>query len=113
DRLAEVVRAYPPERVKEVSGVPQRSLRAAARLLGTAPTLVSTVLQGVYQSHQATASACQVNNLHLVRGLIGRPGCGVLQMNGQPSSENTRETGCTAALPGFRNWQNPRHVAEL
>jgi ferredoxin-nitrate reductase len=113
ERLAEVVRRYPPERVREISGVPQRSLLAAARVLGKAPTLVSTVLQGVYQSHQATASACQVNNLNVIRGLIGRPGCGVLQMNGQPTSENTRETGCTAALAGFRNYQNPAHVADL
>ena len=36
------------------------------------------MLQGVYQSNQATAAACQVNNIHLIRGMIGRPGCGVL-----------------------------------
>ena len=35
---------------------------------------------------------CQVNNLHLLRGMIGRPGAGVLQMNGQPTAQNTRET---------------------
>jgi len=26
---------------------------------------------------QATAAACQINNLHLIRGLIGRRGCGI------------------------------------
>ena len=31
-------------------------------------------LQGVYQSHQATAAACQVNNINLLRGMIGQPG---------------------------------------
>jgi hypothetical protein len=25
--------------------------------------------------------------------LIGRPGCGILQVNGQPTAQNTRETG--------------------
>ena len=59
-----------------------------AELLGTCSRLVSTVLQGFYQSQQATAAACQVNNLHLVRGMIGRPGAGVLQMNGQPTAQN-------------------------
>ncbi len=34
-------------------------------------------------------------------------------MNGQPSAQNNRETGCGPALPGFRNWDNPEHVAEL
>ena len=33
-------------------------------------------LQGVYQSHQATASACAANNVNLLRGMIGRPGAG-------------------------------------
>jgi anaerobic selenocysteine-containing dehydrogenase len=34
-------------------------------------------------------------------------------MNGQPTAQNTRETGCNGDLPGFRNWQNDAHVAEL
>src|SRR4030095_5037951 len=79
----------------------------------TTPSLVSTVLQGVYQSHQATASAVQVNNLHLVRGLIGKPGSTVFQMNGQPTAQNTRECGANGELLAFRNWQNPAHVKDL
>ncbi|RYD91473.1 MAG: nitrate reductase, partial [Sphingobacteriales bacterium] len=61
----------------------------------------------------ATASSVQVNNLHLLRGLIGRDGCGIYQMNGQPTAQNTRETGADGDLPGFRNWGNPNHVEEL
>ncbi len=34
-------------------------------------------------------------------------------MNGQPTAQNTRECGATADLPGFRNRDNPDHVAEL
>jgi ferredoxin-nitrate reductase len=71
------------------------------------------VLQGVYQSHQATAAAVQVNNINLIRGLIGKPGSGVLQMNGQPTAQNTRECGADGDLPGFRNWDNPEHVQQL
>ncbi len=111
--LCDTVEAWSPERVERETGVPQERLRAAAEILGTARSLVSTVLQGFYQSHQATASAVQINNLHLVRGMIGRPGSGLLQMNGQPTAQNTRETGCNGALPGFRNWHNPKHIEEL
>ena len=32
-------------------------------------------------SHQATAASCQVNNIHLLRGMIGKPGCGLLHIN--------------------------------
>lgn len=56
--------------------MPAEDIRRAARLLGTAKRLLSTVLQGFYQSHQATAAAVQVNNIHLVRGMLGKPGCG-------------------------------------
>ena len=62
---------------------------------------------------QATAAAVQVNNINLVRGMIGKPGCGILQMNGQPTAQNTRETGADGDLPGFRNWDNPKHIEEL
>ena len=45
--------------------------------------------------------------------MLGRPGCGILQMNGQPTAQNTREAGADGDLPGFRNWSNDAHVEEL
>ena len=110
---SDVVEPYTPERAAEICEVPARDIAAAAELLGTCERLLSTVLQGFYQSNQATAAACQVNNLHLLRGMIGRPGAGVLQMNGQPTAQNTRETGADGDLPGLRNWDNAEHIREL
>jgi anaerobic selenocysteine-containing dehydrogenase len=113
DELEKRVRDHPPEVAAEVCDVPAERIREAARLLGTAQRLLSSVLQGFYQSHQATAAAVQVNNVHILRGMLGRPGCGVLQMNGQPTAENTREAGADGDLPGFRNWSNKDHIADL
>ncbi|OPG10156.1 nitrate reductase [Streptomyces sp. GKU 895] len=113
EELAARVAGFTPERAAGICDVPARKISEAAELLGGAERLLSTVLQGVYQSHQATAAACQVNNLQLIRGMLGRPGCGVLQMNGQPTAQNTRECGADGDLPGFRNWQNDDHVADL
>lgn len=113
DELKKIVASYTPEKVQELTGVPASQLLLAGQLLSQASTLVSTVLQGFYQSMQATAAAVQVNNIHLVRGLIGRPGCGIYQMNGQPTAQNTRETGANGDLPGFRNWNNDMHIREL
>ena len=81
-----MVAAYPLDRVQNITGVPAALLRPAAAAIGRAPSLVSSCLQGIYQSHQATAVACQINNIRLLRGMIGRSGCGVLQMNGQPTA---------------------------
>jgi anaerobic selenocysteine-containing dehydrogenase len=97
----------------EICRVPAAQIEQAAQLIGRSRALLSTVLQGFYQSNQATAAAVQVNNIHLIRGLIGRPGSGILQMNGQPTAQNTREAGADGDLPGFRNWDNIEHVEEL
>ena len=113
DELRSMVAPYAVDRAAEVCDVPVEDLREAARLIGTSERMVSTVLQGFYQAHQATAAAIQVNNVHLVRGMLGRPGCGLLQMNGQPTAENTRECGADGDLPGFRNWANDQHVQDL
>lgn len=113
EELAKRVAEYPPDRVAAICRVPADAIRHAAEILGHAERLLSTVLQGFYQSHQATAAAVQVNNLNLIRGMLGRPGAGVLQMNGQPTAENTRECGANGDLSAFRNWQNDAHVAEL
>jgi anaerobic selenocysteine-containing dehydrogenase len=113
DELLAVVESYTPERAAEICGVPADDIRRAAEIFGTTDRVLSTVLQGFYQSHQATAASVAVNNLHLLRGMLGRPGCGLLQMNGQPTAQNNRETGAGGDLPGFRNWNNPTHITEL
>ena len=113
ERLEETVAPYDPETVAEICGLAPREVREAAELIGGCERLLSTVLQGFYQSNQATASACAVNNIHLLRGMLGRPGCGLYQMNGQPTAQNTRETGADGDLPALRNWDNLDHIEEL
>jgi ferredoxin-nitrate reductase len=113
EALRETAVEYPPDRAAAICGVSSEAIVEAAELIGRAERLVSTVLQGVYQSNQATAAAVQVNNVNLLRGMIGKPGCSVFQMNGQPTAENTRETGANGALSGYRNFANDDHVDEL
>jgi len=113
DELTKQLAAYPPDRAAEVCDVPVEDIREAAGILGHAERLLSTVLQGFYQSHQATAASVQVNNINIIRGMIGKPGCGILQMNGQPTAQNTRECGADGDLPAFRNWSNDSHVEDL
>jgi anaerobic selenocysteine-containing dehydrogenase len=113
DDLRTTVEPYTPQEVARICGVEADDVRRAARIFGESRNVLSTVLQGFYQSHQATASSVAVNNLHLLRGLIGRPGSGILQMNGQPTAQNNRECGADGDLPGFRNWDNATHVQEL
>ncbi|RDV43615.1 nitrate reductase [Leifsonia sp. ku-ls] len=113
DELKGQVEQWTPEHAGEVCGLDPDDIRRAARIFAESPRVLSTVLQGFYQAPQATAASCQVNNLHLLRGMIGKPGGGLLQMNGQPTAQNNRECGADGDLPGFRNWENPDHVQQL
>ena len=113
EALAQVVEPYTVEATADICDVPARDISAAAEIFGTSERVLSTVLQGFYQAHLATASSVAVNNLHLLRGMLGRPGAGILQMNGQPTAQNNRETGVDGDLSGFRNWNNESHVQEL
>ena len=113
EELKKVVDKYSPEKVEEISGVPAAKLLEAGNILSSTKSLVSTLLQGFFQSMQGTSASVQVNNIHLLRGLIGRDGCGIYQMNGQPTAQNTRECGADGDLPGFRNWGNKEHIDQL
>jgi ferredoxin-nitrate reductase len=112
-KMEMVVREYPPERVAEICGIRREDLETAAEWIGTTPKMVSTVLQGFYQSVEATAASSLVNSVHLLTGSIGKPGMGPLLMAGQPSAMSNREAGADGSYPGYRNPQNPVHMEQL
>jgi ferredoxin-nitrate reductase len=113
DRFRETVSKYTPQRVEEITGVPAEKLRLAAQWIGTSKSTVTTCIQGVYQTNQATLAASTVNSMHLLMGKIGRPGSAPLQFAGQPSSMSTRETGADGTYPAYRNWEDPNHMRDL
>jgi anaerobic selenocysteine-containing dehydrogenase len=108
-----VVRDYPPERVAEICDIAQANLETAAEWIGTTPRVVSTVLQGFYQSVEATAASSLVNSVHLITGAIGKPGAGPLLMAGQPSAMCNREAGAGGSYPAYRNPHNEKQMRDL
>src|SRR5690606_23132875 len=98
--LEAVAREYPPERVAEICDIAKEDLETASEWIGTTPRFVSTVLQGFYQSVEATASSSLVNTVHLLIGAIGKAGAGPLLMAGQPSAMCNREAGAGGSYPG-------------
>jgi anaerobic selenocysteine-containing dehydrogenase len=106
EELKSVVEGYPPKKVSEICEVPAGQIREAARIIGESERVLSTVLQGFYQSMQATAASCQVNNIHLLRAMIGTPGCGVLQMVVLPAATWGEKTGT------FTNADRTVHLSE-
>ena len=113
EKLKEIAGEYPPERVAEICGISAQDLKTAVEWIGSTERMVSTVLQGFYQSVQATAASSLVNTVHLLRGAIGKRGAGPLLMAGQPSAMCNRETGAGGTFPAYRNPLNSKHMEEL
>ncbi|GKV68584.1 nitrate reductase catalytic subunit [Sporosarcina sp. NCCP-2716] len=113
EKMKESVDGWTLEQTAELTGVPLDKLRQLTDVLGSTSSLVTTTLQGAYQSGNATTSCVAINNLHLIRGLIGKPGSGPLHMAGQPSSSANRTAGGVGTYPAHRNPTNPVHLKEM
>lgn len=113
EEMEAITREYGPERVADICGIPRAQLETAAEWIGGARKMVSTVLQGFYQSVEATAASSLVNSVHLLTGAIGKPGAGPLLMAGQPSAMSNREAGADGSYPGYRNPHNEKHMKDL
>jgi ferredoxin-nitrate reductase len=113
DKMKQVTDEYPPERAADICGIPREELETAAKWIGTTERMVSTVLQGFYQSVEATAASSLVNSVHLLTGAIGKPGAGPLLMAGQPSAMSNREAGADGSYPAYRNPHNEKHMRDL
>ncbi|MDB5594071.1 MAG: Molybdopterin oxidoreductase [Hyphomicrobiales bacterium] len=113
EQMKQVTSEYPPERAAEICGIARDELETAAEWIGTTRRMVSTVLQGFYQSVEATAASSLVNSVHLLTGAIGKPGAGPLLMAGQPSAMSNREAGADGSYPGYRNPHNETHMRDL
>jgi ferredoxin-nitrate reductase len=68
DQFCKTVSTYTPEHVEQITGVPAEKLQVAAEWIGRSRSTVTTCLQGVYQSNQATVAAVTVNSMHLLMG---------------------------------------------
>lgn len=113
DEMREALREWDIQRTSQITDIPIEELIRAAEQLGKTDSLVSTTLQGAYQSNDATATCVAINNLHLMRGLIGKPGSGPLHLAGQPSSSGNRTVGGVGTYPANRNPENPEHLKEI
>lgn len=95
---------YPPEKVAEITGIPEADIRLAARWIGEAGEWMSCWTMGLNQSTHGTWNTNALVNLHLATGAICRPGSGPFSLTGQPNAMGGREMGYMGpGLPGQRS----------
>lgn len=95
---------YTPEKVSEITGIPERDIITAAEWIGAAPEVMSCWTMGLNQSTHGAWNTNAICNLHLATGKICRPGSGPFSLTGQPNAMGGREMGYMGpGLPGQRS----------
>ncbi|WP_211093620.1 molybdopterin oxidoreductase family protein [Cohnella fermenti] len=95
---------YPPDKVAEITGIPEADIRQAAAWIGEAPEWMSCWTMGLNQSTHGTWHTNAICNLYLATGKICRPGSGPFSLTGQPNAMGGREMGYMGpGLPGQRS----------
>lgn len=111
---ANVVQHYSPDVVAWRCGITVEELETAARYWAESDRVLSLWSMGVNQSTEGTAKVRTIINLHLMTGMVGKPGAGPFSLTGQPNAMGGREAGgLSHLLPGYRSVKNPDHRAEV
>jgi formate dehydrogenase major subunit len=91
--LADNVRAFPPEAMEAVCGVPAAQIRAVARLYATAGAAIVFWGMGVSQHIHGTDNARCLIALAMICGHVGRPGTGLHPLRGQNNVQGASDAG--------------------
>lgn len=103
DALPEFLADYTPDRVAEITGIPEADIRTAAQWIGESANWMSCWTMGLNQSTHGTWNTNAICNLHLATGAICTPGSGPFSLTGQPNAMGGREMGYMGpGLPGQR-----------
>ncbi|CRK52565.1 Bifunctional reductase [Rhodococcus sp. RD6.2] len=103
DAMPAFLSEYTPDRVSEVTGIPEADIRTAAQWIGEAANWMSCWTMGLNQSTHGTWNTNAICNLHLATGAICKPGSGPFSLTGQPNAMGGREMGYMGpGLPGQR-----------
>ena len=108
EEVRQLAAAYWPERVEALTGVPQRQLVEAARMLGEARTAMVLTARGAEQQSRGVDNVLAFVNIALALGKVGAPFSGYGTITGQGNGQGGREHGQKAdQLPGYRRIDDP------
>jgi formate dehydrogenase major subunit len=96
EALAEVLDAYTPEAVQEISGIPADKLERAAHIYGEAGSGCLLWGLGVTEHKYGSEVVQLLCNLAMMTGKVGKPGSALLPLRGQNNVQGSSDMG---ALP--------------
>ena len=114
DTLVEILRELDESAMLDASGVPIESINRVAQWMIASRRVMSLYCMGANQSTHGTDKNTAIIDLHLMRGDIGRSGCGPFSLTGQPNAMGGREVGYLShQLPGYRFVADAAHRREV
>ncbi|WP_188152027.1 molybdopterin oxidoreductase family protein [Teredinibacter waterburyi] len=113
DEIKALVQDYDPKSAQHVCGIDEDTIRNVARIYANAPSAMSIWTMGINQSTHGSDGVCNINNLNLITGNIGKPGGTSLSITGQCNAMGTREWSSCSGLPGYRALEKPEHREEI
>ena len=100
----EHIRAFPPERMEEVCGIPAETLREVARTFARARSGMIFWGMGVSQHIHGTDNSRCLISLALLCGHVGRPGTGLHPLRGQNNVQGASDAGLIPqVLPDYQS----------
>ncbi|MHA2621665.1 MAG: FdhF/YdeP family oxidoreductase [bacterium JZ-2024 1] len=116
DRLCASLEAQPFEMLERLSGVTRDEMHAFASMYARARSAVFVWSMGITMHSFGTSNVKAIVNLALARGMVGRPGTGLMPIRGHSGVQGGAEVGCVPnAFPGGAkvNPENARHLSVL
>jgi formate dehydrogenase major subunit len=98
EELKEKVKAFPPEKMEAVCGIPAETLREVARLYARSRASLIFWGMGISQHIHGTENARALISLALTTGQIGRPGSGLHPLRGQNNVQGASDAGLIPML---------------
>ncbi|MBB5203113.1 molybdopterin-dependent oxidoreductase alpha subunit [Inhella inkyongensis] len=87
------------QRIEADSGLSREALHQLADELARSRATLITWCMGLTHHEDAVATIQTLVNLQLLRGMIGKPGTGVVPVRGHSNVQGDRTMGCTFAVP--------------
>ncbi len=108
EALKENAKAYSPEKMAPICGIPARTLREVARLFATSKGSMILWGMGISQHVHGTDNARCLIALTLMTGQVGRPGTGLHPLRGQNNVQGASDAGLIPMMfPDYQRVDNP------
>jgi len=108
EKLRDIVKDYPPEKVAKICHISEDDLVKAARMYATAKAAPILYCLGVTEHSTGTEGVMSMSNMAMMTGKLGRPGCGVNPIRGQNNVQGACDMGALPdQFPGYQKLVNP------